>query len=223
MKKIALAGFVSLILASCNTNTTPTPVAVYNPDANLTQSTDARTPYQGDWVMVASLADGTTKYGTVSVSTKSAATAGITNASGGALGWASSSTSTTNDEQGTALLGTVNVGGSGRLFVTMTPKNSTTARFYTEDYDGKVEVISGKATIGGKGTWTNVGTGTSQSATFVFVQTSTTASVTAQSLSLSAVSQSDSQVALAALKQLNVAGQRELAAEGARPSAASLK
>ncbi|WP_456833621.1 hypothetical protein [Deinococcus sp. UYEF24] len=198
-------------------------VAAYNPDANLTQSTDTRTPYQGDWAMVASLADGTTKYGTVSVSTKAAVAAGITNASGGAIGWASSSTSATTDEQGTALLGTVNVGGSGRLFATMTPKNSTAARFYVEDYDGKVEVISGKATIAGKGTWTNVGTSTSQSAIIVFVQISTTASVTAQSLSLGAAGQTSRQVALATLKQLDVSGQRELAAEAVRPDATSLK
>jgi len=208
------------ILAACSTTSTPpTPVSLYNPDASVTESTDTRVPYQGDWVMIASLADGTTRYGTLSVSARATGLKAITNAGGGVLGWTTTSTATSNDEVGTVLIGTVNVNGSGRLFASMTPRGSGTSRLYFEDYDGKVETIQGKATLGGEGDWTTPGSTTSQSAVYAFVQLSGTPSVKAQGLSSATDRAQATAVALDVLAKLRAAHPQSLLSPEARPAA----
>lgn len=195
MKLTLLSTAFVLALSSCSDpNALPGPLALSsngvtltsetNPDASLTASDSDSVPYQGDWILLAFLADGSTRYGLASLSVKASGRPGVVNAAGGIVGWSTSQTAAANDEQGSALVGTINVSGQARLFATMVPRDGSAARFYFEDYDGKVETIRGKATLGGQGRWTTPGTTITQNATFALVQISTVASVRAQALPL---------------------------------------
>ncbi len=195
MKLILLSTAFVLALSSCSDpNPLPGPLALSsndvtrtgetNPDASLTASDSDSVPYQGDWILLAFLADGSTRYGLASLSVRASGSPGVVNAAGGIVGWSTSQTAAANEEQGSALVGTINDSGQARLFATMLPRDGSAARFYFDDYDGKVETIRGKDTLGGQGKWTTPGTTTTQNATFALVQISTVASVRAQALSL---------------------------------------
>ncbi len=190
------AGFgLSVLLAACGVPATPSlppfPVPVlsrtYNPAASLTQVQTGSVPYHGDWVMVAQLMSGPassaavtdTRYGVASVNVD-ASSATFVNAGGGVLGWCRATTCTSNDETGTAVVGSVNVSGQAALSFGMVPRNSGSPRFLMTDDDGLVDVISGSPVIAGMGVWTE--NGKDVPARLTFVQTSSEASALALAL-----------------------------------------
>lgn len=219
VSSLGLLGCAALFLASCSPSSSPapTPAGPYNPDASLVQTTDTRLPYQGTWVMVAQLADGTNRYGVSYITTKQNNT--LINAGGGVLGWCRSSDCTANEETGAVIAGSVNVNGKAQLSVGMEPFNSTALRFAMTDDDGIVDIIDGSPVIAGQGAWTV--NGKDVAGFFAFVQTSS--ALTTQALSVQSVTRPSVQVlntARAALAKLRPVAASEVAARSQATQAA---
>ncbi|WP_216320670.1 hypothetical protein [Deinococcus aestuarii] len=177
MKRAFLLGALLLGLTACGGGgggggtVTPDTSYPYNPDASVTQSSDARIPYRGDWVFVAVLADGSKRYGVASITTKYS-DASIKNAGGGFMAWCVQSDCAKDDEQGTGLIGSASASGTAQLTIGMVPEGSTSTRFWMIDTNGRVEKTNNQATISGQGSWIGAA-GTGQAATFAFVQVNT--------------------------------------------------
>ncbi|WP_019588433.1 hypothetical protein [Deinococcus apachensis] len=181
MKKTFLLGGLLLGLTACGGGTTtPDTSYPYNPNASVTQSTDARTPYRGDWVFVAILADNTKRYGVAAITDKYSDNS-VKNAGGGFMAWCLRSDCTQDDEQGTGLIGSVSVQTGAALAIGMVPEKASATRFVMTDTDGRVETKDGKAMIMGEGTWTNTAGG-DQAANFVFVQVNTQSDLASQAV-----------------------------------------
>ncbi|WP_157449111.1 hypothetical protein [Deinococcus peraridilitoris] len=183
MKKPLIAGLLATTLASCGG--APAPTYPYNPNMNTVEQNSTLVPYYGDWVIVASLNDGTRRYGVASFSSKYKSTTYV-NASGGVMAWCYSQSCSTDSEQGAGIMGTLKTSSGSALASGMVPfsdssvpRGSSPTRFFMTDLDGKVEVVNKQAVIAGKGLWTNE-TGTDQAAGFAFVQVETSPSIRPQ-------------------------------------------
>ncbi|BDP44140.1 hypothetical protein DAETH_41090 (plasmid) [Deinococcus aetherius] len=174
MKRVLLLGTLLLGLTACGGGggtVTPDTSYPYNPSASVTQSSDARVPYRGDWVFVAKLADGSQRYGLASITTKYSDN-DLKNAGGGFMSWCVQLDCKQYDEQGNGLIGSASISGSVQLVIGMVPKGTKTTRFEMADVDGRVEKEQDHATIKGQGSWVDAA-GNAQTAVFAFVQVST--------------------------------------------------
>lgn len=194
MKKLLLSLTVPLILSACGTTQTisdPPPTGgttpqsyPFNPQANGTESTDARIPYRGEWRWAVALSDTEVYIGRISITERLPAgtAAGFTNVGGGP-GVVCSNPNLCSYTGEFGLIGTHSDASGAALVVALSDSAAAqNLRFLGLDDDGVVGTeVTGQPSLMGTGVW-QTASGQLADMGFAVVQDSADAPVTASAV-----------------------------------------
>jgi hypothetical protein len=166
MKQLVIGGFL-LLLTACGSSSTPStntgsgngssnqpPVLSYpyNPNLDITERSDARVPYYGEWVWAVAFSNGDVFTGKMSISKRAPSTDGLTNAGGGVAVWCV--TASCNYGSDIGVVGSVNTSSGSALSIGLYDSYYDQTKFVALDSDGIVGVeVNGKPTLKGPGRW----------------------------------------------------------------------